>query len=398
MERLGVRWIVPDIQVAHPLDDGRAAALRRSLDATCARLGPDGDVWRRAVGRVVEGWDGLAHALMKPLLTRPFPSIALAPGLLPASVFAKRFRSEPARALFAGLAAHGMRPMGAPATAAFGIVLGALAHVGGWPPAEGGSSAITEALAAHLESLGGAVRTGHRVRRPGDLPPSRVVLFDTHPAALSDVYGDRLPSSARRRITRYRGGAAAYKIDYALDGPIPWSAPECTRAGVVHVGGAYREVADAALAVEAGRRSRTAIRIGRPAEPLRPDQGPGREAHRLDLHPCTRRIPRADAGPDRGADRAFRPRIPGPGAGLPRHPPRRISRPTTPTTQEGTSAPAPHTLRRMLGRPGPFLNPYRTGIPGVYLCSAAAPPGPGVHGMCGAGAAAAVLRDSFGPM
>ena len=397
MERLGVRWIVPDIQVAHPLDDGRAAALRRSLDATCARLGPDGDVWRRAVGRVVEGWDGLAHALMKPLLTRPFPSIALAPGLLPASVFAKRFRSEPARALFAGLAAHGMRPMGAPATAAFGIVLGALAHVGGWPPAEGGSSAITEALAAHLESLGGAVRTGHRVRRPGDLPPSRVVLFDTHPAALSDVYGDRLPSSARRRIARYRRGAAAYKIDYALDGPIPWSAPECTRAGVVHVGGAYREVADAALAVEAGAApERPFVLVGQQSlfDPTRAPAGK-HTAWTYTHVPAGFRGPmqdRIEAQIERFApgfrDLVLASRVTSP-------PDFEAYNPNYPGGDIGAGA---HSLRRMLGRPGPLLNPYRTGIPGVYLCSAAAPPGPGVHGMCGAGAAAAVLRDSFGPM
>ena len=396
MERLGVRWISPEIPVAHPLGGGRAAALRQSLDATCVRLGRDGEAWRRSVRRIVEGWSALAPALMKPLLERPFPSPALAAGLLPASAFVKRFRSGPARALFAGLAAHAMRPLRSPATAGVGLVLGALAHVGGWPLAEGGSAAVAGALAARLESLGGEVRLGFPVRRPGDLPPARVVLFDTHPAALLEVYGDRLPSSARRRIIRHRRGAAAYKIDYALDGPIPWTAPECTRAGVVHVGGDYRETAAALRTVEAGAApDRPFVLVGQQSlfDPTRAP--PGKHTAWVYTH-----VPAGFEGPmkervesqiERFApgfrDLVLASRVTAP----------RDFEAYNPNYREGGISSGPHTIRRMLGRPGSLLNPYRTGIPGVYLCSAAAPPGPGVHGMCGAGAASAVIRDILGP-
>ena len=392
LEKLGVRWIVPDIQVAHPLGDGRAAALWRSLDTTCARLGPDGDVWRRTVQRIAEGWDALAPAMMKPLAARPFPPLALARGLLPAAVIAGRFRSEPARALFAGLAAHGMRPTGSPATAAVGMVLGALAHAGGWPLVEGGSSAITGALAAHLESLGGTVRTGHPVRRPTDLPPCRVVLFDTHPAALIEVYGDRAPLFTRRRIARYRRGAAAYKIDYALDGPVPWSAPECARAGVVHVGGTYREVAEAGRVVEAGAApDRPFVLVGQQSlfDPTRAPTGkhtawtythvPGGFDGRVE--------DRVEAQIERFAP-GFRDLVLASHVTTPRD-----FEAYNPNYRGGDIATGAHTLRRMLGRPGPFRNPYRTGIPGVYLCSAATPPGPGVHGMCGANAALAAICE-----
>lgn len=394
LEDLGVRWIVPEVQVAHPLEGGQAAALWQSLDTTCTRLGVDGDVWRRSVHNIVEDWHSVARSVMKPLASTPFPPPALARGLLPAALVARRFRSEPGRALLAGLAAHSMRPMVAPATAGVGLTLGALAHVGGWPLVERGSSTITAALATHLETLGGAVRTDHPVRRPGDLPSSRVVMFDTHPATLHEVYGGTAPRSTRRRISRYRPGAAAYKIDYALSGPIPWTAPECRRAGVVHVGGAYREIAAAERAVEAG------------GAPERPFVLVGQQS----LFDSTRapvgthtawtytHVPRGFDG--RMEDRVeariehfapgFRDLV-------------LASRATTPSDFEaynpnyaaGDIATGAYTISRLMGRPGPYMNPYRTGIPGVYLCSAATPPGPGVHGMCGANAARSAIRDHF---
>ena len=396
LEELGVRWIVPEIQVAHPFDDGRSAALWRSLDTTRAGLGPDGDRWRRTVRAMAEDWDAAARAVMKPLTTRPFPPLSLAFWSLPATRFAKRFETGCTRALFAGLAAHGMRRLDAPATAAVGLVLGALAHVGGWPVVEGGSSAISTALANHLASLGGEVRLDHAVRRPGDLPPSRVVLFDTHPAALRRVYGDdAVPEPTRRRLARYRRGAAAYKIDYALDSPVPWAAPECARAGVVHLGGTYEEIVQAAAAVEAGRvPERPFVLVGQQSL-IDPTRAP---AGRHTLWTYTH-VPA-------GFDGSVRQRVE---AQIERFAPgfRDVvlaSRVTTPKGFEahnpnypgGDIATGAHTLGRMLGRPGPLLNPYRAGIPGVYLCSAATPPGPGVHGMCGVNAAHAAMRDHLG--
>ena len=393
MEELGVRWIVPEVQVAHPFDDGRVAALWRSLDITCARLGPDGDRWRRCVRRIAQDWTAVGPAVMKPLTTRPFPPVSLVSWSLPATRFARRFHTRSTRALFAGLASHGMRRLDAPATAAVGLVLGALAHMGGWPLVEGGSASISTALGAHLVSLGGEVRLDHPVRRPGDLPPGRVVLFDTHPSALLDIYGDAVvPVSTRRRIARYRQGAAAYKIDYALDAPVPWTAPDCARAGVVHLGGAYAEVVEAGSTVEAGGvPKRPFVLVGQQSL----FDGTRAPAGRHTLWTYTH-VPggfggsvkeRVEAQIERFAP-GFRDVV-------------LASHVTTPRDLEaynanymaGDIATGAHTVWRMLGRPGPLRSPYRTGIPGVYLCSAATPPGPGVHGMCGANAAATAIRE-----
>ena len=396
LEELGVRWIVPEVQVAHPFDDGRAAALWRSLDTTRARLGPDGDRWRRAVRAMVQDWDVAARTVMKPLVARPFPRLSLVSWSLPATRFAKRFQAGFTRALFAGLAAHSMRRLDAPATAAVGLVLGALAHVGGWPLVKGGSSAISTALANHLAGQGGEVRLDHAVRRPRDLPPSLVVLFDTHPAALQRIYGDRaVPERTRRRLARYRRGAAAYKIDYALDAPVPWTAPECARAGVVHLGGTYEEVVRAAGLVEMGRvPERPFVLVGQQSlfDPTRAPAG------RHTLWTYTH-VP---AGFEGSVQHQVEAQIERFAPGF-----RDVvlaSRVTTPGRFEarnanyvgGDIATGAHTLGRMLGRPGSLRSPYRTGIPGVYLCSAATPPGPGVHGMCGVNAARAAIRDHLG--
>lgn len=391
--KLGVRWILPEIQVAHPLDDGRAAALWRSLGTSCDHLGGDGDRWRRSVRRIAQDWDAVGPTVMKPLIARPFLPVSLASWALPATRVARRFSSGSTRALFAGLAAHGMRRLDAPATAAAGLLLGALVHVGGWPLVEGGSAAISTALAAHLASLGGDVRLDHPVRQPGDLPPSRVVLFDTHPAALLDVYGEAgVPASTRWRITGYRRGAAVYKIDYALDAPVPWTARECARAGVVHLGGTYAEVVEATRTVEAGGvPERPFVLVGQQSLFDRSRAPAGRHTLWAYTH-----VPggfegsvqqRVEAQIERFAP-GFRDVV-------------LACRVTTPQDLEaynpnyvaGDIATGLHSLRRLLGRPGPLLNPYRTGIPGVYLCSAATPPGPGVHGMCGANAARAAIRE-----
>lgn len=393
LERLGLRWIVPEVQLAHPFDDGGAAALWRSLDRTCEGLGDDSDVWRRAVSRIATGWDDFAARTLKPLASRPWPAPGSLRAALPAAVFARRFRTPAGRALFAGLAAHAMVPLEAPGTAGIGLVLGALAHVGGWPIAEGGSDAISRALAGRLEALGGSVRTGHPVRTPADIPEAKAVLFDTHPRTLVAVYGRKaLGRAAHRRIRRYRGGAASYKIDYALDGPIPWTAPECHRAGTVHVGGTYGEIAGAERSVAEGAvPDRPFVLVGQQSlfDPARaPD---GKHTAWVYTHvpsgstepvrePVERRIERFAPG--------FRDLVLA----------ARVTAPLdfesyNPNYPAGDTATGAHSLRRMLGRPGPFRNPYRTGIPGVFLCSAATPPGPGVHGMCGANAALAAIRD-----
>ncbi|MDE0137756.1 MAG: NAD(P)/FAD-dependent oxidoreductase [bacterium] len=393
MERHGLRWIVPEIQLAHPFDTGGAAALWRSLDRTCQGLGADSDAWRRAVGWIVTGWDDFAARTMKPLAARPLPPPGALRAALPAATFAKRFRTPAGRALLAGLAAHAMAPLETPGTAGIGLVLGALSHVGGWPIAGGGSDAVAGALARHLEGLGGSIRTGHPVRTPADIPDARAVLFDTHPRALIAVYGSRAPGrAAHRRIRRYRSGAASYKIDYALDGPIPWTAPECRRAGTVHVGGTYEEIAGAERSVADGVvPERPFVLVGQQSlfDPTRAPEG--RHTAWVYTH-----VPLGNTEPVRKrVEHQIERFAPGFRDSV------LAAQVTTPDDFEsynpnylaGDTATGAYNISRMLGRPGPFLNPYRTGIPGVFLCSAATPPGPGVHGMCGANAAVAAMRE-----
>ena len=393
LERLGLRWIVPEVQLAHPFDDGGAAALWRSLDRTCEGLGDDSDVWRRAVSRIATGWDDFAARTLKPLARRPWPAPGSLRAALPAAVFARRFRTPAGRALFAGLAAHAMVPLDTPGTAGIGLVLGALAHVGGWPIAEGGSDAVGRALAGHLEALGGSIQTGHPVRTPADIPGAKAVLFDTHPRTLVAVYGRKaLGRTAHRRIRHYRGGAASYKIDYALDGPIPWTAPECRRAGTVHVGGTYGEIAAAERSVAEGTvPDRPFVLVGQQSLFDRARAPDGKHTAWVYTH-----VPSGSTEPVRErVERRIERFAPGFCDLV------LAARVTTPLDFEsynpnypaGDTATGTHSLRRMLGRPGPFRNPYRTGIPGVFLCSAATPPGPGVHGMCGANAALAAIRD-----
>ncbi|MXZ68607.1 MAG: NAD(P)/FAD-dependent oxidoreductase [Acidimicrobiia bacterium] len=395
LDRLGLRWIVPEIQLAHPFDTGGAVSLWHSLDRTCDGLGDDSDVWRRAVSRISTGWEDFAARAMKPLARRPWPALGSVRAALPAAAFARRFHTPAARALFAGLAAHAMVPLGTSGTAGIGLVLGALAHVNGWPIAEGGSDAVGRALAGHLEAVGGSIRTGHPVRTPADIPEARAVLFDTHPRALVTVYGRRaLGRAALRRIRRYRSGAASYKIDYALDGPVPWTAPECRRAGTVHVGGTYDEIAAAERSVAEG-----AI-PGRPFALVGQQSlfDPGRAPAGYHTAWVYTHVPLGSTEPVRERVEnqierfapGFRDLV-------------LAARVTTPLDFEsynpnypaGDTATGAYGIGRMLGRPGPFRNPYRTGIPGVFLCSAATPPGPGVHGMCGANAAVAAIRDGL---
>ena len=395
LEEIGLRWIVPDIQLAHPFDDGGAAALWRSLDRTCARLGADSGIWRTAAGSIAKDWDRFAARALKPLARRPLPTPGMARAALPAAAFAQRFRTPAGRALFAGLAAHSMVPLTVPGTAGIGLVLGALAHVGGWPVARGGSASVSRALATHLEGLGGSIRTDHPVRTPRDIPAARTVLFDTHPRALLSIYGEKaFHGSARRRILCHRSGAAAYKIDYALDSPIPWTAPECARAGTVHVGGPYREIAGAERSVAAGLvPDRPFVLVGQQSLFDRSRAPEGKHTAWVYCHVPLSSIQSARALIENQIERfapGFRDlvlaaRVTGPldfDAYNPNYP-------------GGDIAAGAHSIRRLLGRPGSFRNPYRTGLPGVYLCSAATPPGPGVHGMCGANAALAAIRDHF---
>ena len=297
---------------------------------------------------------------------------------LPATVLAARFRTPQARALFAGSAAHVFRPLNRPATASVGVMLTAAGHVHGWPVPEGGSTAITRALASLLAELGGTVVTGHRVRSRADLPAARVTLFDTGPETVAEVYGDALPGRTRRAYRRYRHGPAAFKVDLAVRGGVPWTNEAARRAGTVHVGGTLRGDRRG----RGGGLRRAGCRSGRSSSSPS-SRWPTRR--RAGWATCTRSGPTRTcrpAGTGRGSrwcSTSSSGSRPGCASGWwrPRCVRRPTSRPTTPTTSAATSPAAPTTCASSW--PGPRLaaDPYATGLPGVYLCSAATPAGRG---------------------
>jgi phytoene dehydrogenase-like protein len=397
LERHGLRWGRPEIELAHPLDDGTAAVLHRSLERTAAGLGGDGPAWRRVLAPLVERFDALVDDLMRPPLHRPAHPGALlrfgARAAWPATILARAaWRTPAARALFAGTAAHAVHPLTGVGSSAVGLTLLAAGHRHGWPVARGGSRAITDALAARLRELGGTIETGVRVRSLAELPPRAVVLLDLAPRDALAVCGDRLPARVARAYARWRHGPGAFKVDLAVEGGIPWRDEACRRAGTVHLGGTIEEIARAEQAIADGRMpERPFVLLAQQylADPWRsaggrhpvwayahvPHGWPG-DATELVLAqierfaPGTRERIVATAGTGTARLAARNPNYVG-----------------------GDILTGAGTARQLALRPRPALDPYRTGIPGVYLCSAATPPGPGVHGMAGYGAARSALRD-----
>ena len=290
----GLRWLWPEIPLAHPLDDGRAAVLYRSVDDT-ARARYRWTHLAATVRAARRNWPKLLPQLLGPVISVPRHPIALARfgvhALQPASWVAKRFETDEAAALFGGCAAHAILPLTRPLTAAFGLTLAGSAHADGWPVAAGGSQAVADALTARLRELGGDVRTGVHVRSLADLPAHDIAMFDTNPAQLASIAGDALPARYRKRLHRFHHGPGAFKIDYALDGPVPWQNDECRRAGTVHVVGTLAElVAPRPMWPPVGCPS--APRAGRTADGVRSDAGPGRQAHAVGLRPRAPRVRR----------------------------------------------------------------------------------------------------------
>ncbi len=386
LQEHGLVWSWPEVDLAHPLDGGRAAVLLRSLDDTVSGLGADGTRWRRLFGPLAEAFDDLAPDVLGPLLRVPAHPLRLAQfGLragLPAAALWRAFADEPARALFAGCAAHALQPLNRPATAAVGTMLITAGHRHGWPVAQGGSRAITDALASLLRSLGGTIETGVTVRSLADLPPYDVALFDTSPAALARLAGDRLPAGRARAYRRYRYGPAAFKVDLAVEGGIPWTNEECRRAGALHLGGTAAEVAAAEADVCAGRMpERPFVLVGQQylADPTR-SQG--------DVHPvwAYAHVPHGFTGDATGAVlrqiERFAPDVRDRIVG------RSVMTPADYAAYNannvgGDITGGSNSLPQLVARPVLSRNPYTTGIPGVFLCSASTPPGAGVHGMCG---------------
>ncbi len=390
----GLRWRHPDVLLAHPLDDGSAGVLLRGVEETAHALDDAG--WTRLMKPVVDRWDDVLSGVLAPILRPPRHPLALAHfglrAVWPAAVLARYALHRPqSRALFAGIAAHSVTALEHPLTSAAGILLGAAGHAAGWPVAEGGSQAIVDALVSYLTSLGGTVETGRMVTTIDELPPSPAVLFDTTPRSMVAIAGRRLPEAYRRRLARFRPGAGVFKVDYALDGPMPWTAEACRRAGTVHVGGTLAEVAAAEAEVARGRHpERPFVLVAQQslADPGRAPEG----CHTLWTY-C--HVPSGSTLDMTGAIQAQLERF------APGFSERVLARQvTTPADLEaydpncigGDIAGGATDGIQLVLRPIVSPHPYRTPAPGIFLCSASTPPGGGVHGMCGYGAAQEALR------
>jgi phytoene dehydrogenase-like protein len=395
----GVRLLTPAVAFAHPLDGGRAASVGGTVADVAASLGADGEAYTRAFGSLVRDADKILPVFLGTMRSMPRHPIAAAGfglrALTSAQAMAGQFRTEEARALIAGAAGHSMLPLHAPLSGAFPRLFGVLAHRYGWPVVEGGSAAIVDALVAELVSLDVRIETNCLVKSLADLPPAPTVVLDVTPRQLLELAGDRLPPRYARALSRYRYGPGVCKVDWALDGPVPWAAPACRETVTVHVGGTFEEVARSETDVNAGRHTERPYCLV--AQPCVVDPGRAPKGQHTLWAYC--HVPN-------GSDVDMTDRIE---KQIERFAPgfRDLVLARSTSTATATEAHNPSyvggdisagavSLRQMVFRPTVRWNPYRTALRGVYLCSAATPPGGGVHGMCGQGAARTALHDLGG--
>lgn len=396
LDRYGLSWRLPEIDCVHPLDGGSAGVLYKSVEATIDGLGEDRSRWRRLFCWSSSRFDALSEDIMHPLVGVPRHPLMMArfgaPTVLPASMLARWFRTPEARALFGGVAAHAFRPLHYPMTSAIGLGIITAGHCHGWAVAAGGSQSITNALASLLADLGGKIETGTRVEAFSQLPPADITMFDLAPDAVAGILGDRLPSRVARAYRRFRQGPGAFKVDFAVEGGVPWTNPSARRAGTVHVVGTFAELAATERDIHAGQMpERPFVLVG---QQYLADQ----QRSVGDIHPVWSyaHVPNGYTGDATAAIVAqierfapgFRDRIVG-----------RTVRSTTqmaaynPNYVGGDIMIGSKDIRQLMFGPQITLSPYRIGVPGMYICSAATPPGPGAHGMCGANAAKVALAQ-----
>jgi phytoene dehydrogenase-like protein len=391
----GLTWRWPEVQYSHPLDGGRGAAAYRSVDETAAGLGEDGGAWRSLFGPLAEGFDDITEDFLRPMLHVPAHPFKLTRfGLysaVPAHLLAYRWYTAEAQALFAGVAAHALRPFMTPMSSAIGVALGTAAHRYGWPVAEGGSGAITRAMISLLEDLGGKVETGVHVDSLRELGPAAIVMLDVAPSAAARIARNRIPGRIERALKRFRHGPGTFKVEFAVQDGVPWTHEPSRRAGTIHVGGTLREIATSERLVHAGEMpDRPYVLVCQQylADPSR---------SRGDVHPLYSyaHVPAGYRGDVTAAIEAqierfapgFRERI------LARHVRSAVDMEAyNPNYIGGDVVTGSNDPLQMVFRPRAALDPYWMGIPGVYICSAATPPGAGAHGMCGYNAANAALR------
>jgi phytoene dehydrogenase-like protein len=391
----GVEFVFPPTPLAHPLEGEDAVLLERSVDDTAANLGQDGARYRRIFGPLARHAPQLLEQFLGPLRLPRHPVTVGAfgiPALLPATAFARlAYRGVRARALFAGVAGHSMLSLDSPASTSVGLMLNLIGHAAGWPVVRGGTANVATALADRLTDLGGTIETGRRVASLADLPTSRLRLLDLVPRDIDNVCAEQLPERYRRRMRRYRYGPGVFKVDWALDGPVPWADPRCARAATVHIGGEFAEIVASEAAVAAGRHAeRPLVILAQPSlfDTSRAPSGQQTLWGYCHVPNGSRRdmTSAIEAQVERFAP-GFRDRI--------------IARHTMDTAAleahnannvGGDINGGKFSLGQLFTRPAPRISPYTTPNPSIFICSSSTPPGGGVHGMCGWWAAQAALR------
>lgn len=393
----GLEWVTPPVAFAHPLDGGRAAALEGSVEHTAGSLGDDGAAYRKLMGPLVEGTDKLGRDVLGPLRLPRHPLLMARFGLgaiRSAKGLVRRFSDPRARALMGGLAAHSMLDLDVPITGGVALIEAMYAHSFGWPFPAGGAQRLIDALVAHLEGLGGKMECDHPVHSLSELPPDHAIVLDVTPRGLLEIARDRLPHRYTKALQRFRFGPGVFKIDLALDGPVPWAAPECARTATVHVGGTFEEIAASEAEVIAGRHPERPFVIAAQHTLFDPSRAPdGRHTLWAYCHvPSGSNVNMTDAieGQIERFAPGFRDRI--------------VARSEmAPADFEsynqnyvgGDINGGMQDLRQHFARPVARVVPYTTPLKDVYICSSSTPPGGGVHGMCGYWAAGAALRRSF---
>jgi phytoene dehydrogenase-like protein len=396
LEQHGLEWCWPEVDCAHPLDDGSAGVMLRSLDETARGLGDDdGAAWKRVFG-VSRGFGPLTEDLFRPVLHVPRHPLRLTrfgiPAALPASVTVRAWKTPQARALYGGVAAHALAPLSRLFSGAVGMALTCACHAFGWPVARGGSRAITDALASYVRAGGGRIESGVRVSSLADLPPADAVVFDLAPGGVAEIAGDRLPRRVARAYRRYKHGPGAFKVDFAVDGGVPWRNEACRRAGTVHLAGSFEEIVVGERDINRG------LMPARPFVLLAQQYLADPSRSNGDIHPVWSyaHVPSGYTGNatevviaqiERFAP-GFRERI--------------VATAVQTTTEIAASNPnyvggdiitGANTPIQTTIRPRLAIDPYKTGAPGLWICSAATPPGAGVHGMNGWNAAQSVLKS-----
>ncbi|WP_433521841.1 phytoene desaturase family protein [Nocardia pseudovaccinii] len=395
LDRYGLRWVRSEIDCVHPLDDGSAGVLRTSVAETAVGLGADGPRWRRLFERNAAEFDELAEDILQPLVGLPRHTVKLArfglPTLLPATVLARYFRTEQARALFAGIAAHAYQPLNRPLTSAIGLGIITGGHRNGWVVAAGCTQSIPNAMAALLCDLGAKIETGIRIERIEQLPPADITIFDLTPQTIANILSDRLPARTERRFRKFQRSPGAFKVDFAVEGAVPWTNPDAHAAGTVHLAGSFAETVAAETAIAQGRMpERPFVLVGQQylADPQR-SAG--------DVHPVYSyaHVPHGYTGDATEAIIAqferFAPGFRDQVIGM------RVRSATDMAIDNqnfvgGDIITGAKNVRQLVFGPRISASPYTFGVPGMYQCSAATAPGPGAHGMCGYNAARTALN------